>query len=395
MGAVADRTCPSCGADVSTTSAFCSRCGADLAVDIVQVGVDPARRRSRARPPRPGARRAIVGAVLAGALVLAGVALLGGEDDGGAEPPRTTTTAEVATSTLPDGPEPGGPMLGEETGLSIAVSGQSNVQFDLDTGDAVFFELRLADVFGDRLVLAGDLGVQLFEARRLLDPDGPPPFTILDERATSDARAGESVIWAVDPSRRRLRALQVAPPAGVLAEVDLPVGHPVGVLGDDLVVSAPGGAFLVGLDGVARQLSTGSPVAVGGPLVAVVSCEGDLRCEIQALDATGAVVQSLPLHPEGTGGDLTAAAIADDGSMAWILGEPGNGSVVIDGRLAFPLPATAATTLAWSPGGRWLAGASDRDSLWFVDVTTGPEPRPVFVDLGRNVYPEQVRFVPG
>ena len=93
-------------------------------------------------------------------------------------------------------------------------------------------------------------------------------------------------------------------------------------------------------------------------------------------------------------GPVVAASIGPEGQVAWISVGPGGGYVHVDGRERFPLPSAGAATLDWSPDGRWLVGSSGRDDLWALDSRGGPDAEPLLVELGRNVYPEQV-FVLG
>ena len=88
MGVVADRTCPSCGADVSSASGFCPRCGADLEARLIELGGGtPAGTRPRrlVAPDHAGTRLlAGVAAVVVGGLAV--TTLVGDDGDDGRAP---------------------------------------------------------------------------------------------------------------------------------------------------------------------------------------------------------------------------------------------------------------------------------------------------------------------
>ena len=110
------------------------------------------------------------------------------------------------------------------------------------------------------------------------------------------------------------------------------------------------------------------------------------------MDVDGTVLQTVPLVGEG---GVTAASIGPGGQVAWISSGPGGGYVHVDGRERFPLPSAGAATLDWSPDGRWLVGSFGRDDLWVLDGQAGPDAAPTAIDLGRNVYPEEVFVISG
>jgi hypothetical protein len=386
MVAVAHRTCPSCGADVSSgATAFCPRCGADLEAKLIELGApapERARRAPRERRPKRARLLAGVAAVVVGGLAV--TTLVGddgeGRDDGDSNErdvagPTTTTLADLSDRA---------PLLGEETGLAVVIRGQSRVLVDLDEGsiDEVgpFDPSSASD---DAFVSTSELGVQLWEA-----PFDEPSARILDELGATDALVGSTVVWAfVLGEARALRRDE----SGVVVELALPSGaEPVGTLGDTLVVGAPGGTFAVGIDGTAELLASGTPLATGHDLLAVARCDAELACTVETLDTGGTVRQTVPLVGDGR---VTAASVGPDGQVAWISSGPGGGYVHVDGRERFPLPSAGAATLDWSPDGRWLVGSFGRDDLWVLDAQAGPDAAPTAIDLGRNVYPEEVFVV--
>lgn len=342
------------------------------------------------------ARKVLVGAGLVALVALGAATLLDDEDvDGGndVEDAGSTTTAPGGTSTTVVDLHDQAPLLGEVTGLAVAIDGQSNVLVGLDDGSVQYFAVggglpfNPVDAALGGMLTVGDLGVQVWAP-----PYDGRDFTTLDELGATGAVAGDTVVWSVDTGTGRARVLRLTAPPGLLGDITLPSGAVVaGAIGDALVVGAPGGTFAIEPDGSSRLLAAGHPLAADGGLALVSRCSGDLACEVHTVDGGGDVVQALPL----AGPDpITAAAVGPGGQVAWIAGHPGAGSVVVDGRTRFPLPATGVTTLDWSPDGRWLVGSFGRRNLWFLDTVDGPTAEPVIVDLEQNVYPVTVHFVP-
>ena len=381
MAGVAPRTCGSCGADVSTAGSFCPKCGADLEARLIELGGGtPAR--ARRKPPKDRPRRTKLLAGVA-AVVVGGLAVTslvgddGGEDD---DPTDESGSGDATTTTLADLSDRA-PLLGEETGMVVVIQGQSRILVDLDDGGVTEVgPFDPADAADETFVSAGDLGVQVWRA-----PYTESAAFLVDEIGADSALLGDTVAWAFADGEARALALDQS---GVLVRLPLPSGAvPVGTLGDTLVVAAPGGTFAIGTDGSTGLRSAGTPIAAEHGLLALTTCDDALACVVETVDADGALLQTVPLT--GTGA-VTDAAVGPDGQVAWISGVPGNGSVFVDGTERFPLPSAAATTLAWSPDGRWLVGSFGRNDIWVLDATAGSDAEPVVVDLGRNVYPETV-----
>jgi hypothetical protein len=387
MGVVADRTCPSCGADVSSASGFCPRCGADLEARLIELGGGtPAGARRTPRRDRPRRARLLAGvaAVVVGGLAV--TTLVGDDgDDGGGDggPGGDGGTPDATTTTLGDLSDRA-PLLGEETGLLVAIGGQANVLVDLDGGQIVdLAPFRPSGAVDDAFVVTSELGVQLWES-----PYEESAAFLLDDLGASQAVLGSSVAWAVDDGEARaLRRDE----SGELFALPLPSGAaPAGTVGDSLVLAAPGGTFTVSSDGITRHVADGTAVAAEHGFLVLTSCDDALVCVVQTTDAEGRVLQTVPLSGAEP---VTAAAVGPDGQAAWISGAPGNGFVFVDGRERFPLPSAGAATLDWSPDGRWLIGSFGRDDIWVLDAQAGPDAAPEIVDLGRNVYPTQVFVV--
>ena len=383
MGVVADRTCPSCGADVSSASGFCPRCGADLEARLIELGGGtPVRARRTPRRDRPRRSRLLAGlaAVVVGGLAV--TTLVDDDSDGGGDAdPGAVDDDEGATTTTSGDLAESAPLLGEDSGVFVALRGQANVVVLLDLGVIVDLDtpFRPSSAAGDTVVSVSDLGVQLWSS---LGEESRP--VLIDELGAEQTELGDTVVWAI--SEGEARAIR-RDGSGVVVSVPLPSGgEPVGVLGDALVLSAPAGTFTVGLDGNNR-LTDGVPLDAAFGHLLVSRCDDALSCTVETVDGAGTLLQSVPLDGPAP---ITAAAVGPQGEVAWISGQPGDGYVYVDGRSRFPLPATGILSLDWSPDGRWLIGSFGRSVLWVLDTTEGPDAAPAIVDLELNVYPEEV-----
>ena len=325
------------------------------------------------------------------------LAFAGGSDDEGIpieDAEDTTTTEAEARTTEAEGRTtasrraptttttlvlPGAPLLGEPTGLALAVVGGSSRVVDLDTGGVtrVFEQVLGATVRG--LLVQGQDGIETW----------PPPYdgsgstTILP--FVPDAMFEQ--IWIVGDghlvwSMARPDDMTGFGPTFSMSLVDLDGGllgrfelpaevWPVGATDHGLVVTGPGGVYLMDADGRAARVSTGDPIGVVGEWIHVTNCDEDLRCQVEVFDERGRLVDEQPRlnAPLGWG------TAAPDGRVAYIeyRGEFGEESVVtIDGTTVYErsgsLPGVGAPNgLAWSPDGRWLAIAA-QDGLHVLDT---------------------------
>jgi hypothetical protein len=332
-----------------------------------------------------------------GAVLWAFLAFSGGSDDEGmpiedAEGTTSSTTqdedeGERGTTATRRGPTtttmqviPGAPLLGEPTGLALVVLGSSGRLIDLDTGGVT----RLPEqVLG---VTTGGLLVRDADGLATWPPpyDGSSPTTVLPTAPGTVIEqvwvvGGGTLVWVMD----RPEHLSAIGPAWSLSLVDLEGGPPgrfelpaevwpVGATDHGLVVSGPGGVYLVGSGGDAERVSTGDPIGVVGDQIHVVNCDEDLRCHIEVFDGRGRLIdeQPSPAGPVGWGWGTAAP----DGRIAEVvlvdpLGE--RTEVTIDGVTVYEesgtLPGAGPGGLAWSPDGRWLAIAA-LDGIHVLDT---------------------------
>jgi hypothetical protein len=408
---VSVRTCASCGETVGAVADRCPSCGADPDLRLLSLGAAPAGRRGRDRPAATtsvattngGFRRwwpigAVVTVAWVGLLVANG-------GDGGDEgtppvtiedrdavpttvarrerPAATATTAPGAPTTLA-----GAPLAGVPTGLTVVLGGQTNLLVDLDTGEVRPLDGEPIGATPAGLLVLHRNRVELWPspfdgtgATSLLA--GPPNGQVLP--------AGEAGIWIhgyVDASS--ITTVRFVDLEGVsTAERVLPsTAWPVGVLGDRLVLHAPGGTYLLDADGSSRRLAAGDPLWVGSGRVYVEVCDEQLRCAVQAVTEGGDVVLDDPGAVQAAPG--APAAVSSAGRAAWL--DPATPSRVLLPPRSIDLDGDAAVAMAFSPDGRWLVVATTNDRLRLVDTTS--EAQPIVVDTGAPSDPWQVLVVP-
>jgi hypothetical protein len=360
---------------VAPSADRCRSCGGDPDLGPVDdAGVGETLSRSTERASR-GARRGWRWAVVAGvAMVWVVLALTGGPDDEQADDAdRASTTVGEATATTawiePTSTTamviPGGPLLGEPSGLHLVlVTDNSSRLIDVDSGAVTRLDVRVLGV-ADRHLVVRDLGVVAV---------WPPPFdgTGATTIATIPADRVVEQVWVVGDGSL-VWLLQHSPPFEVgpapatatlvdlggrtLARLDLPYEFSAaGAIDRGLVVSGPGGVFVIGTDGAIERISTGVVRAVGDDRVVVYDCDERLQCGVEVLDGRGRRVDV---------GDLDLAAVdgavaAPDGRIA-AFAESSDPSgdrrqVTVDGVTMFESVGAEPTGgLAWSPDGRWLA----------------------------------------
>ena len=327
------------------------------------------------------------------AVLWAFLAFAGGDDDEGipvedAESDTTTTTeAEVRTSTTRRRRPPtttttqvipGAPLLGEPTGLELVVVGGTGRVIDLDTGAVTDVVVPVRGVTAAGLLVSDGSGLATW----------PPPFdgsswrTILPPAQATRVEllwvVGDGrLVWALerpedDRSLRSGWSMSLVDLDGaVLGSFELPSEvWPAGATDHGLVVTGPGGAYLMDATGAAERISTGDPFSVVGDRIHVVDCDDVLRCNVEVFDGRGRLIheQSSPASLVGWG------TAAPDGRVAFVepRGEFGERSALtIDGVTVLDEPGSLGAGgqggLAWSPDGRWLAIAA-QDGIHLVDT---------------------------
>jgi hypothetical protein len=294
------------------------------------------------------------------------------------EDERRTTTSRRGPTTTTTQVIPGAPLLGEPTGLALVVLGSSGRVIDLDTGGVTRLREQVLGATTDGLLVRDADGLATWPPPY----DGSSPTTILPMAPGTVIEqvwvvGGGSLVWVMD----RPENMTVSGPAWSLSLVDLDGGSPgrfelpaeawpVGATDHGLVVSGPGGVYLVDARGDAERVSTGDPFGVVGDQIHVINCDEELRCHIEVFDGRGRLIDERP-SPVGPVGWGTAAP---DGRIAQVVlrGEFGERSeVTIDGVTVYEesgaLAGGGPGGLAWSPDGRWLAIA-DLDGIHVLDT---------------------------
>jgi hypothetical protein len=308
-------------------------------------------------------------------------------------PPTTTTTAVL----------PGAPLLGEPTGLSLALVGSSGRVVDLDTGGVIRVGVPVVGVTAGGLLVNEAFGLALWPAPF----DGSGSTTILPSGRASQVEqlwvvADGTLVWAMERPEgdgffESGFAITLIDLEGVeLGRVEVPPEvWPAGATDDGVVLTGPGGAYLLDEGGRVERFTTGDPFSVAGDRIYVVNCDEGLRCQVEVFDGRGRLVDELP----PTSGPNFSASASADGRLAQITfgGESGEpNTVTVDGVTVFEqegwLPGAGGPDgLAWSPDGRWLAIAA-QDGIHVID-TFGDGVAwvvdPGFVDEAASVY-----FVP-
>lgn len=425
---VTSQRCAHCGVKLRGAPSFCPSCGARLVrsdgaeveLDLVERGSAPVD--SEVVFERPSGRRGkgIGLGVMTALAVAIGASVLSVGDDGGtaapttttvdpgpttaAEPPATTSvTAAVASTTSTTlGPfyVAPGPLLGEPTGLSLAVAfGTDLYVIDADTGRATPAGYReLNSEQGAYLTAAGVVVNDQSGSPSLVRRGATRAEPLVAPGPGRPVDSGASGFLGEGPAGR-LWVLLYGGPRPVVGYVDAAAGSdtlvPVGdatlgsgrVQPDGLggfVQSAPGGTYRVDGDGAPRRISTGSLVEARDGHVLVIECDDVLVCGFRGIDLTNGDSWTLP------GADAASVSIAygmtlsPDGRRFARLAPPGDQPIALgsdipievvgpDGVETFRQSIVGfggcgmfgcSSPLVWSSDGRWLLGLRSSDSIW-------------------------------
>src|SRR5690606_20795823 len=176
-------------------------------------------------------------------------------------------------------------------------------------------------VHGDDILVQTDVGTAY-----LMDLEDPGRWI--------EAGAGVDLAWGSEAGTGLLIVDEYTVGAfddrGTLTTWGLPPGGEPwsarGRVGDEVVVNAYDGAFLVDRDGRARRLSHGVALAANGREVLVVVCDDSLRCNPVLVDAGASVVKMLPGLPEGFA--IESATISPAGTEVVLAGHRWDGGVL-------------------------------------------------------------------
>jgi hypothetical protein len=316
-------------------------------------------------------------------------------DDASAEGPAEVTptsarsSGSTAAATSTTEVIPGAPLLGERVGFQVAFVAESTRVLDLDSG--VVRNLRGVQVLG-----VTDVGLVIASRRHFALWPAPYDGTgeiLLAESGVVQAWVSDTgqQVWSVS-QEEEFTSLQVVHhdvmERTASTFVPPPMSWPRGVVGDALVLQAPGGTYLMRGDGAVDRVSSGE-VVVTSPFWLVVNvCDERLSCELQVLDPSGRPVSTHPVvSPQSIFGPFgPLLAVAPDGRLATL--RPGTGDAVtigIDGTDV--TPALSLSAMSWSPDGRWLLALDGRE-LVAVDTSrpVGPARVPIQFTMGVPWY---------
>lgn len=303
--------CVGCGARPATGAAFCATCGRSNApVALEDVSFTDTEATTVELGGQPGGRWRVLGAVVAIAAVVAGLAVAGSGDETVSQPappttgaPATSTSRPAPSTTTPTtAPDPTienfGPLIpGVTTGRRLAVLGDGEIRtVDIDTGRAV---IAIREVHGDTLtadwdgvfyhyiVRSGDV-VTRWTRGEAVEFEIPAGVEYLDH-VGDDVAVTE---W-IDGN---LRVRVLSPTGSAVVEVDSPrdvwtyaVASP-GVLAQ----SVGNGVYLIGWDGTTRRVAPGRVVGLLDDGVQTLACDDAFDCVVESRSWSGELLASAP-----------------------------------------------------------------------------------------------------
>lgn len=252
-------------------------------------------------------------------------------------------------------PGPGGPMLGEETGL-LLVSGADSVQpsvVDLDTGDTWDLEARgrPAASLDEALVLAAN-----GRSPRIVDPldasDSGREFDGLEADYVELLRAQDGLIWisaqVTGPGLdQRIEAYDVDGRLQFGEESDFSWPSPTGFATE--LREAPAGGIYRQTEGGWRFETPGRLVAVGDEVALVQQCDEELRCRRVWVDRSDLTAElDLPAVDHGDSGFIAFEILGSD-RWLWTFDWGANTASLIDIATAQPVPLDFSASLLGGP----------------------------------------------
>ena len=312
----------------------------------------------------------------------------------GVTEPRAPLTVDITSGVQPGG----GPVLGQETGLSLVVGG-SNTPFrvlDLDTGDLVVSETILSPQFlaGSTLVYVSDtmtwssIGLSELDGERPSDdagrsfsPLGTSPLVV---------PADDDTVWLTwsrtdggrDWQLIDLESLDVLRQVSTPIEVRIPGGaEPFS--GPEVVGSEAGGVFELRDDNTYEQVLDGVLIAVGATDVLVRQCSPTLECTARWFARDTWVVTDRP----APNADLANGRLVAGGALlAGAVPQPALGAGLYDvesGQILRSLGPAPLSGAVVSPDGRWLVRRL-LGRVEVVDVLDGQSTVVLNLALGRG-----------
>jgi hypothetical protein len=282
--------------------------------------------------------------------------------------PRRHPARPVATTSTTLAGLAGAPVLGQPTGLVVALNDdRGSLLVDLDTGAV---ERRDGHVVGARperlLTSLSDGSIEALSAPFLgiQGIEVPVPDEAYPERAWPVAGG----YWVLSFSPESSSRVQFVSSSGEVREgPDLSaMSWPAGTTDDHLVLRAPGGTYLVDGDGDVEHLSGGDPIAVSGDVVVVNQCDASLSCGVVAHDVGSGRTQALDLEIR----DGTIVAVASDGRVATLDQYLEPYQVAVDGRPVLQID-QGSGGIAWSTDSRWLFVLAGEGQLRILDMAGG------------------------
>lgn len=341
---------------------------------------------------------AIVTALVAVGAVL--WVLVGGEgdDDGESLPPVSEPGINVRVDVTAGVEQGDGPVLGQETGLSLMVGGSTTPfrVLDLDTGDLVVSETVMAPQFlaGTQVIYVSD--TMSWSHAPLADLRSSTPDDTNGVRFApvgGPARvvpADDATVWLTWPRTDGGRDWQLIDLAssGVLRQVTTPAearipGGDDPFVGPEVVGSDAGGVFELLDDGTYRQVLDGLLVAVGSSEVLVRQCTSGLECETLWFARSS---WERSDRPGPTADLISGRLVASDRLLAGTVDRPALGAGLYDVatgeilRSLGPAPVSDATV---SPDGKWFVRRL-LGRIEVVEVASGTSTVVLNLSLGRG-----------
>lgn len=288
------------------------------------------------------------------------------------------STPEATTDTF--GGSPPGPLLGEQSGLTLLIKGpDGTTQIDLDTGASIDLSASaVADADADELAIVGSVVVAVSAHEALVFLDGREAGSVgpADTLFVQPGEEGQVWLVAAAEGSSDVRLSLVASDGAVREVTTLSRGfRAIGATRSGLVVASGGLVFVVQPGGLVVSLGPGEVRAVSDRMVVLWRCDAVAACATVAVDpATGDRVETAVDF--GASDRLAVALLSPDGSRLARYSFSNVGLVGFDAvdaatgeRYSIYEEGTSPYPMAWSPDGRWLFWTRNGE-LVAHDITT-------------------------